>query len=100
MPLKPRRIILIGAGGIVKGAHLPAYRKAGWLVSGIYDLDKAKAQALALEFGIEKVFGTLEEAAAVSASEIVYDVAVPAAALREVVEKLPDGSVVLMQKPM
>ena len=37
MPSTPRPIVIIGAGGIVKDAHLPAYRKAGFLVAGPYD---------------------------------------------------------------
>lgn len=41
LPQSPRPIVLIGAGGIVRDAHLPAYAKAGFDVAGVYDLDKA-----------------------------------------------------------
>ena len=42
-----RPIILIGAGGIVESAHLPAYQKAGLKVIGITDLDQQKARNIA-----------------------------------------------------
>lgn len=35
LPDHPRPIVMIGAGGIVKDAHLPAYRKAGFTVWGL-----------------------------------------------------------------
>ena len=38
-PSKNNPIIIIGTGGIVKDAHLPAYKKAGFNVHGLYDVD-------------------------------------------------------------
>ena len=35
-------IAIIGAGGIVDGAHLPAYKIEGLQVIGIFDVDSAK----------------------------------------------------------
>ncbi|HPU57778.1 MAG TPA: gfo/Idh/MocA family oxidoreductase, partial [Verrucomicrobiota bacterium] len=43
-PSRPRPIVIIGAGGIVRDAHLPAYRKANFPVAGIYDLNPAAAE--------------------------------------------------------
>ena len=43
MPARPRPIVVIGAGGIARDAHLPAYRQAGFAVGGIFDVDKARA---------------------------------------------------------
>jgi len=59
MPENPAPIIVIGAGGIVKDAHLPAYRKAGFQVQGIYDQNSAKADALAgaLKLGASAIAG-------------------------------------------
>src|SRR3546814_13677675 len=74
MPSQPRPIMIIGTGGIVKDAHLPAYRKAGFTVAGLYDHDRARAEALASEWGIDTVFDTLEQAAAADAA---FDVAAP-----------------------
>ena len=50
-----RDSVIIGTGGIVKDAHLPAYKKAGFEVIGLYDVDKQKATELAKEYNIKKV---------------------------------------------
>lgn len=99
-PRDPRPIISIGAGGIVRDAHLPAYRKAGLPVVAITDLNLSKAEALAKTFGIHKVLRSVAEAAAYAPRDAVFDVAVPAPALVEVLPQLPDGAAVLVQKPM
>lgn len=98
-PRTARPIVCIGAGGIVKVAHLPAYQLAGWPVAAIHDLDHAKASALAAEFGIPRVGRTLAETVAFAPAGAVFDVAVPASALPGVLEALPDGAPVLIQKP-
>lgn len=100
LPLSPRPIVLIGAGGIVRDAHLPAYRIAGFPVVGITDLARARAEALAAQFGIPSVYDTLAEAVDAAPADVVFDVAVPAAAILEVLPLLPPGAVVLIQKPM
>ncbi len=97
MPAAPRPIVLIGAGGIVSDAHLPAYRRAGFAVAGIYDLDTARAAEVAQHWGIPKVFATLPEA---SAADAVFDLATPPAAHLGVLRALPHGATVLIQKPM
>jgi predicted dehydrogenase len=97
MPSNPRPIVIIGTGGIVKDAHLPAYRKAGFEVSGVYDPDRARAQGLAAEWGIPQVFASLAEAAAADA---VFDIAAPPIAHRDILTALPPGATVLLQKPM
>lgn len=99
LPRAPRPIVLIGAGGIVKVAHLPAYRLAGFPVAALHDLDPGKARALAAEFAVPRVCATLAEAVATAPERAVFDVAVPASALPEVLAALPDGAPVLLQKP-
>jgi predicted dehydrogenase len=99
-PRTSRPIISIGAGGIVRDAHLPAYKKAGFTVVGITDLDRSKAEGLAKQFGIPKVLAGVEEAAAHAPEHAVFDIAVPASAFMQVLPKLPDGAAVLLQKPM
>ena len=98
LPSMPQPIVVIGAGGIVNDAHLPAYQKAGFSVIGVYDLDQTKSQATAERFGIPKVFESLEQAAA--SPGVVFDVAVPASAILPILEVLPKSSTVLIQKPM
>ena len=93
-------IIIIGAGGIVNDAHLPAYKLAGFEVAGIYDVSRDKALATAQKFNIPVVFNSLNEAVQQTPSAVVFDVAVPGAELLKVLHELPAGSTVLMQKPM
>ncbi len=96
-PAAPRPIVIVGAGGIVGDAHLPAYRLAGFPVAGLYDTDGAKAAALASRFDVP-VLGSLAEALAVPGA--VFDLALPPAAHLDVLPALPAGSAVLLQKPM
>ena len=98
IPSKLSPIVIIGTGGIVKDAHLPAYKKAGFQVAGLYDVDKSKADSLANEYGIEKVFSSIEEA--FDNKEIIFDLALPPANLLEVVEKLPENIYAVFQKPL
>ena len=97
MPSAPRPIVILGTGGIVSDAHLPAYRKAGFTVVGLYDLDRARAEALAAKWNVPQVFASIAEAAVADA---VFDVAAPPVAHRAILEALPEGAVVLLQKPM
>ncbi|HEX2861951.1 MAG TPA: Gfo/Idh/MocA family oxidoreductase [Lacunisphaera sp.] len=99
LPRSPRPIISIGAGGIVRDAHLPAYRLAGFTVAGLHDRDSAKAAQLAADFGVPRVFGSLAEAVAGAPADAIFDVAVPASALGDVLPALPAGAAVLIQKP-
>ena len=61
-PTKNNPIVIIGTGGIVKDAHLPAYKKAGFEVIGLYDVDEQKAKELAKDFNINNVYKSLDEA--------------------------------------
>lgn len=100
MAEQPAPVVVIGAGGIVKDAHLPAYRKAGFKVQAIYDKDAGKAEALAAEYGIGRVCHSLSEAVERASGKEVFDVAVPASAILHVLPEIPDGAGVLIQKPM
>lgn len=100
MPVYPKPIFIIGAGGIVQDAHLPAYQIAGFPVQGIYDIDYAKAASLAKKFRIPMVFKSIEEMVGNTFENIIFDVAVPGNAIADILMQLPDRSVVMMQKPM
>jgi len=99
-PKNPRPIIVIGAGGIVNDAHLPAYRLAGFPVAGIVDLDAQKAAQLADKFGIGFAGNSIAEALREAPRESVFDIAVPAGSILRILPELPDGAAVLIQKPM
>lgn len=100
MPLNPRPIAIIGAGGIVHDAHLPAYAKAGWTVTGIYDPAVSKAEGLAKDFKIAHVYRSQEQLVGAVPENTIFDVAVPASAIPKVLAGLPDGATVMIQKPM
>ena len=99
-PKVARPIVLIGSGGIAKDAHLPAYKKAGFPVAAVVDLDRQRAETLAKAYSIPYVAGTIAEAIAYAPKGAVFDCAVPAPALRDVLSQLPDGTPALIQKPM
>ncbi|MDR3476208.1 MAG: Gfo/Idh/MocA family oxidoreductase [Devosia sp.] len=96
-PSKPRPIVIIGAGGIVTDAHLPAYGLAQLPVAGVYDLDAERARKVAAKWATQ-AFATLNEA--IATPDAVYDLALPPAAHLDVLPRLPDGATVLLQKPM
>jgi predicted dehydrogenase len=100
LPRTPRPIVIIGAGGIVRDAHLPAYRIAGFHVYGICDLDRERAHALAREHGIANVYANSMDAFRHAPRDAVFDVATPPDAIVSVLEDAPAAAVVLLQKPM
>lgn len=96
-PSRPRPIVIIGAGGIVNDAHLPAYQLAEFEVAGLFDIDRKKAERLAVKWNT-RAFATIEEAVDVPGA--VFDLALPPDAHLDVMPRLPEGAAVLMQKPM
>lgn len=99
MPQRKLPIVSIGAGGIVRNAHMPAYRLAGFPLFSVFDVDTATAEALAHDFSIPHVRVTLDELVEKAPQECVFDLAVPASEISSILERLPDGSAVLIQKP-
>jgi len=97
-PSRPRPIVIVGAGSIVRDAHLPAYRRLDLPVAGVFDIRPVAARTTAARFDIPRVFESLDAAAAVP--DAVFDVAVPGDQVLGILEQLPTGSAVLMQKPM
>nr|WP_315197607.1 Gfo/Idh/MocA family oxidoreductase [uncultured Flavobacterium sp.] len=100
LPETKQPIIIIGASGIVKDAHLPAYKMAGFSVFGITNRTMAKARAMAEEFNIPNVFENVADAVKNAPHNTVYDITVLPDQYIEILEQLPDGAAVLIQKPM
>ncbi len=71
------------------------------MVAGLYDPDRAKANTLARDFQVPTTFGTLAEALAAEPGgrKPLFDVAVPAQAMPDVLAMMPAGADVLLQKP-
>jgi predicted dehydrogenase len=97
-PAHPRPIVIIGAGGIVRTAHLPAYRTLGFPIAGLFDVREDAARSAADAFAIDTVFPTLADAAASRGA--IFDLAVPGDQILGILEQLPRGAAVLIQKPM
>ncbi len=98
VPPNPRPVVILGAGGIVNDAHMPAYRTAGIPVIGLYDVSLDRAQATASKWAIPNVYPTL--AAAVAVPNAIFDIAVPPEYILGLLQALPSGSAVIIQKPM
>ena len=97
MPETITPVVIFGAGSIVTDAHLPAYRDLNIPVAGIFDPDLGKAQKVAADWGTS-AFGSLEQASC--QTDVVFDLAVPPAAIVELLEALPDDAIVVIQKPL
>lgn len=98
LPAAPRPIVVIGAGSIVRDAHLPVYARLGFPVAGIFDVNAAASRERAETFRIARVFDSLDDALATPGA--VFDVAVPPVAIAGILERMPAGAAVLIQKPM
>lgn len=96
-PKNPKPVVIIGAGGIVRDSHLPAYHQAGIPVAGLFDIDQDKAKQLASSFDIPRTFDTLEQA--LEQHDVIFDIATAPVAYRDILTQLPKGSPVLIQKP-
>jgi len=94
----PRPIVIVGAGGIVRTAHIPAYRKLEYPIAGVYDIRRDAAVDTAAAFGIGVIFSSIEKAASLSGT--VIDIAVPGNQILSVLAHLPDGAAALIQKPI
>src|SRR6187402_3366240 len=76
LPETSMPIIIIGASGIVKDAHLPAYQKAGFNVIGITNRTKEKAVALAEEFNIPNIYDSVADAVKNAPVNTIYDITI------------------------
>ena len=104
LPVMPQSkelgIGICGAGGIVSDAHLPAYRKAGFKVAGIYDVDFDKAAKVAKQFEVPKVHESLDELIGDQDVDVI-DAAVPATENLGIVKAIAGtGKPILIQKPL
>lgn len=100
VPAEARRPIgIVGAGAIVDVAHLPAYASAGLEVTCIFDIDQARAEAVAARHGVPRVARSLDELLGADDVEVV-DIAVSPKAQPDVLRRvLSAGHDVLCQKP-
>ena len=90
---------IVGAGGIVRGAHLPAYRAFGYRVAGVCDISEHALEQIRAGFDVP--FLTTEIDALLERDDVhIIDLAVHASQRRPLVEKIVKaGKPILSQKP-
>ena len=102
MPLSRRElgIGIVGSGGIVRGAHLPAYKMANFRVAAIAARNVQTRGEAAQAFGIPLEFGDWRQL--VERDDIdVLDIAIPGEGRLEIVRAAAAaGKHLLMQKPL
>lgn len=103
-PKLPRRmdhgIGIVGAGGIVNYAHLPAYKKAGFTVVGITDRNREQADRTARDHGIGTVYASVDELLHQPEIEIIDIAVYPAEQVNIVEQATAAGKHLLCQKPL
>ena len=94
------KIVIVGAGFAARVVHLPGYAACRAPVAAICDLDTARAQSLADQHGIPKVFSDWREMIAAENPDLV-SVCLPNALHREIsVAASEAGAHVLCEKPL
>jgi len=91
---------IVGAGGIINYAHLPAYKKVGFKVVGITDKNLEQADRTAKEYGIPRVYPDLAELLADRDVEIADIAVYPSAQTGVVKQATAAGKHLLCQKPL
>ena len=100
LPSSPKPIVIIGTGGIVNDAHMPAYLKANFSVIGLYDIDRKKVLRTSKKWHIKSYTSLDELISNAEVNNAVFDLATPPSAIQGILKKIPVGSSVLIQKPM
>jgi predicted dehydrogenase len=103
-PAPPRTrsfgIALIGCGGIVNYAHLPAYRAHNLKIVGCYDLSRDTAVSTATAQGIPRVYDSIDELL-IDPEVTIVDIAIHPEAQPDVAVRCVEaGKHVLCQKPL
>ena len=75
-PSHPRPIAIIGAGAIVRTAHLPVYRRLGYPVAGVFDVNCAAARETAARCSTSTAC-SIRSTRRARLDGVVYDLAVP-----------------------
>ena len=91
---------IVGCGGIINAASLPAYGKHKLNVAGCFDLDREKAESTAGKFNIPKVYGALNGLLADPGVEIVEIAVHPWQQFEVARQAIAAGKHLLCQKPL
>ena len=91
----------IGCGGIVQYAHAPAYKKAGFNIVGVYDINRENAEKTVEAYEQDiPIYDSLE--AIINADDVeILDIAVPPWEQLKIVEQVAEAQKhMLCQKPL
>ncbi|MCE9589262.1 MAG: Gfo/Idh/MocA family oxidoreductase [Planctomycetes bacterium] len=99
---KELRAVLVGCGGMANAWMKNALEMPGLRLVGLVDINPTAARAMAEKYQLpaEVVFPTLKAALKKTKAEVVFDVTIPAAHDKVVIEALKAGCHVLGEKPM
>lgn len=94
------RIGIVGFGGIARGAHAPAYKKAGWTIAAVADPDE-KARATAREqFGVERVYADHRDLVSDESVEVIDLLTQPSVREEVVAAAAEAGKPIITEKPL
>ena len=91
---------IIGCGTIAKVGHLPAYNKYGQKVVGVYDINPEATANVREQFGVQKVYSSLEELLADPEIQVVDVCTHPIERVAIMKAALRAGKHVLAEKPL
>ena len=93
-------IVYIGAGwdGDARTSTFSAYREIGFDAFGVFDSDIPRAHTAAEHYAIPTVFSTLDEAVRRAPERAVFDVAVPASRVLDILTAVPSGAAILLHE--
>ncbi|ANY09258.1 Gfo/Idh/MocA family protein [Pseudonocardia sp. HH130630-07] len=94
-----RRVVLVGAGGIAEGSHLPALRDAGVRLVGVVDADAQRAADVAARWGADTSGTDLDAVLAAERPDLAVVATPPVAHRDTVVRCLRAGAWVWCEKP-
>ncbi|HEY4463119.1 MAG TPA: Gfo/Idh/MocA family oxidoreductase [Streptosporangiaceae bacterium] len=92
-------VAVVGAGAIVDVAHLPAYRRAGLEITGLFDLNRQRAHEVAARHGVPRVYTSLDELLGDEHVRVVDIAVAPQAQPGIVRQAIAAGKHLLGQKP-
>lgn len=92
-------IAVVGAGAIVDVAHLPAYRRAGLEIAGVFDIDNGRAEAVAKRHDVPRVYESLEELLRDESAPVVDIAVAPHSQPGIARQAIAAGKHLLCQKP-
>lgn len=97
--MNSKKVLLVGAGNIARTHAAALAETSGVSMFGVFDANPATAKGLARDFGISKVFDSIDQAAA-SEADVVHVLTPPDLHLSTAMPFVKAGKTVLLEKPV